>query len=291
MAIGGVVLLAAGAVLLWGWWASGLLLRGDRDPLTTRPETFGFPYRDETFCSADGVPLRAWFVPAPHPTDVTLVLCHGGAPTAPMCLSAPIFSGRAAATTSSSLISAVTGKAVPGRTSLSRYEIDDLRAALAHVRFEHPREAARVGIFAMSMGGALALWAAADEPAVAALAAESPFPELGPTVLRYGRLFHHTPPFVGRLALWFARQRLGFDFGDYAPIKAIGRIAPRPVFLIQGDRDRRIPRAEGDRLFAAAREPKTQWTVPGADHGKVAEVAGRAFQDRLLAFFNGAFGR
>ena len=48
------------------------------------------------------------------------------------------------------------GESGPGRTSLSRYEIDDLRAALAHVRFEHPREAARVGIFAMSMGGALA---------------------------------------------------------------------------------------------------------------------------------------
>jgi pimeloyl-ACP methyl ester carboxylesterase len=291
MAIGGVVLLAAGAVLLWGWWASGLLLRGDRDPLTTRPETFGFPYRDETFCSADGVPLRAWFVPAPRPTDVTLVLCHGWSANRSDVLERTHFLRSRGGYNLFLFDFRGHGESGPGRTSLSRYEIGDLQAALAHVRFEHPREAARVGVFAMSMGGALALWAAADEPAVAAIAVESPFAELGPTVLRYGRLFHHTPPFVGRLALWFARQRLGFDFGDYAPVKAIGRIAPRPVFLIQGDRDRRIPRAEGDRLFAAAREPKTQWTVPGADHGKVAEVAGRAFQDRLLAFFDGTFGR
>lgn len=287
----GVGLLAVGAALLWGWGMSGLLLRGDRDPLTTRPETFGFPYRDETFCSADGVPLRAWFIPAPNPTDVTLVLCHGWSANRSDVLERTHFLRTRGGYNLFLFDFRGHGESGAGRTSLSRYEIGDLQAALAHVRFEHPKEAVRVGVFAMSMGAALALWAAADDPGVAALAAESPFAELGPTVLRYGWLFHRTPSVIGRLALWFARLRLGFDFTAYSPLRAIGRIAPRPVFLIQGDRDRRMPRVDGDRLFAAAREPKTQWTVPGADHGKVAEIAGREFQDRLLAFFNGTFGR
>lgn len=285
------LIVAAGAavVALWGWRASSLVLRGRRDPITTRPETFGFPYHEESFPSADGVVLRAWFIPAPTPTDVTVAICHGWSANRSDVLERTHFLRSRGGYNLFYFDFRNHGESGSGRTSLSRFEIGDLQAALAHVRSAHPREAARTGLYGMSMGGALSLWVAAHDPAVSAVAAESPFAELYPTILRFGRLFHHTPKPVGALALWFTRRRLGFDPGAYAPLHAIGRIAPRPVFLLQGGEDRRMPPEEGRRLFAAAGEPKTLWTVPTADHGDVAEVGGRDYQDRVLAFFNGVF--
>lgn len=287
-----VVLLVGLVVLaLWGWHASTLVLRGRRDPITTRPETFGFPYQEETFRSLDGVTLRAWFIPAPTPVDVTLVICHGWSANRSDVLERTHFLRSRGGYNLFYFDFRNHGESGSGRTSISRFEIGDLQSAFAHLRAVHPREAARTGLYGMSMGGALCLWVAAHDPAVAAVAAESPFAELNPTILRFGRLFHHTPSPVGTLALWFTRRRLGFDPAAYSPLGVIGRIAPRPLFLLQGGQDRRMPLTEGNRLFAAAGEPKTLWTVPTADHGDVAEVAGREYQDRVLAFYDGVFRR
>jgi fermentation-respiration switch protein FrsA (DUF1100 family) len=50
-----------------------------------------------------------------------------------------------------------------------------------------------------------------------------------------------------------------------------------------------MPASEGEVLFAAAGEPKTLWTIPGADHGEAAEKAGAEYQERLLKFYGEAF--
>ncbi|MBK8127239.1 MAG: hypothetical protein IPK56_11245 [Elusimicrobia bacterium] len=89
------------------------------------------------------------------------------------------------------------GESGPGRTSLSRYEIDDLRAALAHVRFEHPGKR-RASAFLPCPWAAP--WPCGRPPTSRPWPPSRPkarSPELGPTVLRYGRLFHHTPPLSG----------------------------------------------------------------------------------------------
>jgi len=141
------------------------------------------------------------------------------------------------------------------------------------------------------MGGSVCLWVAAHDPSIATVAAESPFSELNSALIRHGKIFYHAPALFSLLTLWFVRARLGFDPNDYAPIKIVNRIAPRPLFLLQGERDVRTPPAEGQRLFDQAGEPKSLWTVPGARHGELAEVGGRDYQDRILAFFNHAFAR
>jgi fermentation-respiration switch protein FrsA (DUF1100 family) len=56
----------------------------------------------------------------------------------------------------------------------------------------------------------------------------------------------------------------------------IGRIHA-PVFFIHGDRDEVIPLRLGQALFAAAREPKSFWLVPGAGHNDIAETAGASY--------------
>ena len=139
------------------------------------------------------------------------------------------------------------------------------------------------------MGGAAAILAAARRPEFEAVAAESAFTSVFRSVQRYGFLFYHLPGWTMRFTLWAIRLRLGFDPEKWSPERVVGRIAPRPLFLLQGGSDRRVPPSEGERLFSLAGEPKSLWTVSDGDHAGLWKTAGREYEDRLLGFFDGVF--
>ena len=94
-------------------------------------------------------------------------------------------------------------------------------------------------------------------------------------------------PFV-MLAMLFTSLRLGLWVGRFKPVEAIGRIAPRPIYLIQGGRDLRIPMSDFQKLWAAAKEPKEQWLVPQADHGDPWMIDREGYERRLVDFFRKA---
>lgn len=57
-----------------------------------------------------------------------------------------------------------------------------------------------------------------------------------------------------------------------------------PVLVVQGTADRMIPFSHGQKLFAAAPEPKRRLWVEGAGHNDVAETAGDAYWQALREF-------
>lgn len=77
----------------------------------------------------------------------------------------------------------------------------------------------------------------------------------------------------------FAREGLGAE-GAYDSISKLGEISS-PVLVIHGDADMLIPFDEGERLFAAAGEPKELFVVRGAGHNDVSIVAGEAYAARI----------
>lgn len=279
----------AALVIYVGWRTSDIVLTGERVPLTTTPRTFGLSFHEERFLTADGVSLCAWFVPSSTPSTTTLVVCHGWGANRSNILERTQFLRSRGDYSLFYFDFRNHGESGAGRASLSRDEVGDLDAALRHLRSVHPEQSLRVGLYGQSLGGSIGLWVAAHDPGVAAVVAESPFSEFNGALVRHGRFFYHAPTPLLRLTLWFVRQRLGFNPNDYAPIKIMDRISPRALFLLQGENDARTPPEEGQRLFAAAGEPKTLWTVPGAGHGELAEVGGRDYQDRVLAFFDRVF--
>jgi alpha-beta hydrolase superfamily lysophospholipase len=286
-----LAVVVAGGGLFLAYRSSDMVLKGNRDPLTTTPRTFGLPFVDEVFLSADGVVLRGWFLPSSKPSTTALVVCHGWGGNRSNMIERTHFLRSRGDYPLFYFDFRNHGESGAGRGSLSRDEVGDLEAALRHLRSVHPHESARIGLFGQSMGGSVCLWVAAQDPGVAAVAAESPFSELNSALVRHGKIFYHAPHLFSQLTLWFVRRRLGFNPNAYAPINIVDRIAPRPLFLLQGERDVRTPPAEGQRLYDRAGEPKTLWTVPGARHGELAEIGGRDYQDRILAFFNDAFSR
>jgi uncharacterized protein len=64
----------------------------------------------------------------------------------------------------------------------------------------------------------------------------------------------------------------------------IGKVRA-PLLFMQGDRDEVIPYRLGRELFAAAPEPKSFWTIAGAGHNDLLEVAGDEYRKHLAAFY------
>jgi pimeloyl-ACP methyl ester carboxylesterase len=92
----------------------------------------------------------------------------------------------------------------------------------------------------------------------------------------------------GRLGRWLAERaisRSGLAAAEWAPQNLIGAIAPRPLLLVGGTRDTEIPPWMAQGLYADAREPKSLWIVPKAQHGGYMEVAPVEYPRRILAFF------
>jgi fermentation-respiration switch protein FrsA (DUF1100 family) len=59
-----------------------------------------------------------------------------------------------------------------------------------------------------------------------------------------------------------------------------------PVLIVHAADDTFIPSTAADILYAAARDPKALWKVPGADHAEIHEVAPAAYAARVAEWIN-----
>jgi fermentation-respiration switch protein FrsA (DUF1100 family) len=254
------------------------------------PNDFGWVFEDVSFLSPDGLRLKGWFIPASQASDTTIIVQHGvGSNHGDMlpntaCLHRDgrwnlfyyNFRGH--------------GDSEGRITSLGPLELQDLQSAIKYLQTEKPQTSKRLGIYGHSLGAAVAIVGAARFPELKAVAAESSFASISMTVRRFSKIFHGIPyfPYVP-LALMFTSWRLGLRMGHFDPVEAIGQIAPRPVFLIQGERDMRMPMSDFQALWDAAKDPKEQWVVPGADHGDPWMIDRETYEKKLVEFFRKAF--
>ena len=78
-------------------------------------------------------------------------------------------------------------------------------------------------------------------------------------------------------------------FMNFYPFNDIETISPRPLLIVQGEKDTMVRLEEGETLFANAGEPKDMMIIPDINHAEVyeprnPEVYGRVIA-RLLEFY------
>jgi dipeptidyl aminopeptidase/acylaminoacyl peptidase len=148
-----------------------------------------------------------------------------------------------------------------------------------------------VVVFGTSNGAASAIFAAAEDPALAALALDAPYSDLWAaaaemlsargvsTWLRY--------PLSAAV-----RWRAGIDLMSIRPADAIAEIQA-PVLFIHGDADDQVPPYHSERLDKLRREaglPSERWVLPGGEHGFDNYPPPGIFWNRVLDFFDAALG-
>ena len=283
--MGGWRLLGVGLVLAagWGMLVSYQATHVPRYHLDLTPADLHLPYESLTLTAADGVQLAAWRLIPPSPRGVVFVQHgYGTCRADPLHLAALIYRGGYAVVSVDFRGHGESG----GRCSFGQGERLDLRAALDAIAADPRLQYLPVGYFGISMGAAIGILMTAEEPRLRAIVSDSSYARFGPMVSRYQWLAYYLPevPF-GWITRACVSLRLGAWDRSLDPVHAIGKIAPRAVLIIHGDADASIPVRHARELYAAARDPKELWVIPGAAHVSGLYHAETEYAQRVLGFF------
>ena len=137
------------------------------------------------------------------------------------------------------------------------FEKEDLRRVL------DATDAGPIVLMGGSLGAAVAIQSAADDPRVSAVVAAETFSDLR-TVATERAPFFFTRGTIAQ-AFHLAERQGHFDVDDVSPVAAAAKIEV-PVLLIHGDADRDTPPDHSRRVYAALHGPKRLVLVPGAQH-------------------------
>lgn len=278
-----LVALAAAAATGWGMFAVARATHPPRYRSELTPTDFHLQYESLTLTAADGVRLGAWVVlPSGTPRGVVMVQHgYGTCRADPLPFISLACRGGYAAVSVDFRGHGESG----GRCTFGREERLDVLAALGAIRAHPALQGLPVAYLGISLGAAVGILTAASEPAIRAVIADSSYARLGPMVSRYQRLGYHLPeaPFGWVTGVCLA-VALRTPLASLDPVRAVGRLSPRPLLVIHGEGDASIPASHARDLYQAAGGPKELWVVPGAAHVASIYQADLEYPQRVLAF-------
>lgn len=219
-----------------------------------------------TFLTDDGYTLAAWFLPATdHEPAPTLVIFNGNAGN--RAARAPLAGALAAEGFSILLVDYRGYGGNPGSPS-EQGLASDARAAIEYLTTRPDVDPSRVVYFGESLGAAVALELAVQEPP-AALVLRSPFTSLADIGAT------HYPFLPASLLLW-----------DRYPNKEIIGGVVAPIMVIAGSADTIVPVEQSKELFKAAPEPKRLLVVDAADHNDYVLLGGPVMISEMTDFLD-----
>ena len=277
-------------------WSTELIKSPHPDELSS-PAEYGLPFAPVMFPSGDGLTLHGWFIPAPGGTPFsienedwtglsngTIILSHGRFGSKDPDLKYVPFLHEAGYNCFLFDFRG-HGRSEGDYTSFGYHERKDMVAAIDLLR---SKGIDGVGVIGFSLGGVVAIGAAAQCEQIKAVVADGAFVELNRALAR-GAEERHLPRwlvrFLGRSILWLAGRRVGGDLQQAEPLRWVDRIAPRALFLIHGEEDPYVSVEDVRRLYERAGEPKELWIARGAGHRRVDQVYPEEYRQRVLGFF------
>ncbi len=271
---------AAALTTLGAWRVARRLVAPD--PVVEKfitPWELAIPYEDIEFKAPDGITLRGWWLDrqGARTTIITLGGHHGGrwdtlgvaAALWRRGMNALLFDYRG------------RGTSDPYINTLGFLETLDTLAAVEYAAGRAPQ--AGIGLLGYSMGGSVAVMAAARDERVRAIVADSPFASQREVIrLHVSRRVRFLPSSpLARLMEAF----LPYDVEKVEPIQEVSRISPRAVMLIHGTEDPITDPADSQALYDAAGEPKELWLLDGVDHCGAYFLDRNTYVERVAAFF------
>lgn len=306
LVVSGLLALAYSAISVY---AATLVVAQSRQAIAHVPSYLGLSYHDVSFPSrVDHIQLKGWLIPGVRPDGSltlqrTIIMVHGN-------------SGNRADKTIGLLYLEADlvhhgfavlafdlrglGESPDAANSLGYFQYRDVLGAVDYLRsgelpypnLSRPRV---LGAWGISLGGVSIMLAAAQEQAIRALVADSSYPDMGPIVEREIPKQSGLPSAFTPGILFTDRELYGIDFYAIRPEDVFGAIAPRPLFLIEGDHDDFDPPSNLALMTSqASRVPGAHvqsWQVPGVHHhAQCFNVAPAEYVHRLVDFYTSALG-
>jgi fermentation-respiration switch protein FrsA (DUF1100 family) len=248
------------------------------------PSDFGISdWQEVTFSSQDSVQLSGWYVPPQAEMGAALIFVHGlgnnrgalldqAAVLAREGYGALLFDLRA------------HGRSQGKQSSWGLTEVADVQAALAFLRAQPEVNPDKIGIVGHSMGGAIAIRAAAQLPDIRLVVAESVYTNFADNEARLTVSFARLPDWTAPLLMNWAERIAGVDSSKLAPLQKVTSVTPRPILFIQGGRDKTVHVSNGSTLYETAVSPKERLLIPCAGHNNLFATDPELMTKRLLQF-------
>lgn len=290
LAVAAILILGIVGVSVYVGWS---LSHGEPQPVDRTPAELGLAYEPVVFESSDGITLSGWFLPADNRTQ-TIIFAHGfrsnrlqpSVPALELARSLVengfnvfLFDFRN------------SGESDGDVTTLGYHEVKDIYGAVRWLKQERAEQAEQIGLIGFSMGAVTAILAAAEEPEIEAVVADSPFSDLRSYLSANMPIWTGLPdvPFTWTI-MTILPPLIDLDVDAVSP-RAVMPDLVQPVLLIHSDRDELIPVSESEILAAAGRPDRTAlWVVPSTKHVGAREADPAVYDARIVEFFREALG-
>lgn len=278
-------------VILYGL-VSFLIAQGvtkaDRGAQEDHPSNYGLVFEDVEFPSRRGdVMLSSWYLPggdsSPH-----LIFVHGlGSDRSGD--NAVELAARMVEEGHSVLLFDLRGHGSSGGDKVSGgyFERWDVLGAFDYL-MKQGIDPDRTGLIGFSMGAATSILAAAEEPLITALVADSPYANASDLISRKAARktpfpLWLMPVFIPTTKL-MAKEIYGIDICELSPERAVERL-DYPILVIHATDDQRIPLEQGLRVAKPAPEGSFLWWAPDVDHVDAFLTYPDEYVDRVTEYF------
>lgn len=262
------------AISVWNFW---IVTHPPQIGIAGTPSDFELPAQDITLTTSDGLRLSAWWIPSEPTPNKAVVLLHGY----PVEKGDMLGIARALYPDFSLLLLDLRsfGKSEGTYTTLGVHEVRDVETA---IDFLETKDIERIGVFGFSLGGAIALRAAATDERVDAVASYGSLASLRTLGYdTYRTLWLLKYPMV-ELLLLYARITFGVSPHDESPEKAAGTLSI-PTLVIHNRDDEQITFRHAEILQRAlAENPYAEFYFPSTGSHNYLPLD---FDSRLKNFF------
>jgi uncharacterized protein len=264
-------------------------------------QRFGLKFEEVRFPAADGSTLRGWLVPgsgerAASGDGLGIIAAHArGGDRRGYLEHLPLFHERGFTTLLFDYREHGISDGAGRGMSLGQREAEDISSAVTYLK--ETRGLQRVGVIGHSLGGSSVILAAAHDPRIDAVVAESSIATFDAYVGDMTEQWVHQRRVPSGRPIWqgwwpglvvaYTAQRMGLEVVR-APADVVGQIAPRPLLLIHGADDDVVLPSHAQELFARAGAPRDLWLIPGVTHHTAYPAFPPEYYTRILAFFTQA---
>lgn len=285
-----------------GYFGSGLMIGYNPHwhGMNKGPQNFGLQSETISLQATDGVPLKAWWLPAEGTPRANVIIAHGIDHTRQVMLGRAAFLVQAGYN-ALALDLRCHGESGGEFVSPGLVETRDLLGAIQYVRSRGER--GPIVLLGVSLGAEASLLTAAESKDVAAVVSDGAFAS-GIDVLRNVKDYYardHSrgffewhffsiasfPGLVHSVVLFYYLRTgvyLGSDFVSVLPVAS--RITC-PVLLISGERDWIVPTENARKILAALPGAKNRLvTIPSAGHDSTFSNAPAQYKEAVLSFLD-----
>lgn len=277
-----------------GWYFSSVILQlsihdcnEEHYVFCGDPSTQNIEFEEVSFTSEDGLTLPGWYMASPvnsHDNDKAIILVHGrGANlTEGMRYAKPLLAAGYNVLT----FDMRHPRQDPSILStMGFHEKKDVNAALNYL--ENEKNIKEIGLMGFSMGAAIGIIVMAKDPRVKVGVFSGGYAHSMDVLAEQAKIIHGVSrypliPIVEKLFEW----RGNVDVDETNPESYISQISPRPVYIMHGTADKTVGFSHGQRLFAAAKEPKQFWQAQGGEHTRLWQHNKEKAESSVVEFFN-----